>query len=136
MVCLARIFVLLILTLISVALAPAATAALPSAGPNMQSPERFTPDSARIRNPRARERNKRLYDSIESKTSRRAVPRLLYQMLFVHPVLDTTANGQVLDETRELRPYTGKPSVRSGSPARRSSTTTAAGSNAPPTSST
>ena len=108
MVCLARIFVLLILTLISVALAPAATAALPSAGPNMQSPERFTPDSARIRNPRARERNKRLYDSIESKTSRRAVPRLLYQMLFVHPVLDTTANGQVLDETRELRPYAGK----------------------------
>ena len=44
----------------------------------------------------AEQRNQRLYDSIRSKTTRRAVPRLLYRMLFVNPVLDTTANGRVL----------------------------------------
>ncbi|WP_417014823.1 POTRA domain-containing protein [Alistipes sp.] len=102
-----RIFTLvLILTLAG--LLATAHPTIPAAGPGMQTPDRFTPDSARIRNPKARARNKRLYDSIESKTSRRAVPRMLYQLLFVKPVLDTTANGQVLDETRELMPYAGK----------------------------
>ena len=54
------------------------------------------------------ERNQRLYDSIQSKTNRRAVPRMLYRMLFVKPVLDTTMNGRVLDESRLLEPYAGK----------------------------
>lgn len=57
---------------------------------------------------RVMERNQRLYDSIAAKTSRRALPRLLYKMLFVKPVLDTTANGRVLDENRLFEPYTGK----------------------------
>ena len=48
------------------------------------------------------------YDSIQSKTNRRAVPRMLYRMLFVKPVLDTTMNGRVLDESRLLEPYAGK----------------------------
>lgn len=68
----------------------------------------FTPDSARISNPEAAERNKRLYDSIRSKTTRRRVPRMLYRMLFVRPVLDTTSNGAVRDESRQLEPYAGK----------------------------
>ena len=75
---------------------------------NLRTPQRFTPDSARIHNPEARERNERLYDSIRSKTGRRKVPRLLYQMLFVRPVRDTTNSGQVLDESRLLAPYEGK----------------------------
>lgn len=53
-------------------------------------------------------RNRRLYDSIRSKTTRRAVPRLLYRMLFVNPVLDTTANGQVQDEGRLFEQYAGR----------------------------
>ena len=103
-----RISCIVLLTLVLAALAPSAPAAIPSAGPSMQTPDRFTPDSARIRNPKARDRNKRLYDSIESKTSRRAVPRMLYKLLFVRPLLDTTTNGQVLDETGELQPFAGK----------------------------
>lgn len=78
------------------------------AGPVMHTPEHFTPDSARVENPDASARNQRLYDSIESKTSRRAVPRMLYKLLFVKPVLDTTTNGQVTDESRLLAPYAGK----------------------------
>ena len=91
------------------------------AGPDMRSPKRshsdsirirptalFTPDSARISNPEAAERNKRLYDSIRSKTTRRRVPRMLDRMLFVRPVLDTTSNGAVRDESRQLEPYAGK----------------------------
>ena len=91
------------------------------AGPGMRSPkrtvpdtvrthtpDRFTPDSARIANPRAAARNARLYDSIRSKTERRRVPHLLYKMLFVRPVLDTTSNGRVTDESLLLAPYAGK----------------------------
>ena len=37
-----------------------------------------------------------------------AIPRMLYRMIFVKPVLDTTSNGQVLDETKQLAPFTGK----------------------------
>ena len=33
---------------------------------------------------------------------------MLYRMIFVKPVLDTTSNGQVLDETKQLAPFTGK----------------------------
>lgn len=66
------------------------------------------PDYVDTLDTRVTERNQRLYDSIESKSSRRAVPRLLYKMLFVKPRLDTTASGRVLDETRLLAPYAGK----------------------------
>ena len=79
-----------------------------AAGPGTHAPDRFTPDSARVANPDASARNQRLYDSIQSKTSRRAVPRMLYRMLFVKPVLDTTMSGRVTDESRLLEPYAGK----------------------------
>ena len=75
-----------------------------AAGPGTHAPDRFTPDSARVANPDASARNQRLYDSIQSKTSRRAVPRMLYRMLFVKPVLDTTMSGRVTDESRLLEP--------------------------------
>ena len=57
---------------------------------------------------RVTERNRRLYDSLESKSSRRAVPHLLYRLLVRRPRLDTTANGRVLDENRMLEPFEGK----------------------------
>ncbi|MEG1405805.1 MAG: hypothetical protein RSC34_04255, partial [Alistipes sp.] len=53
--------------------------------------------------------NKRLYDSIQSKTSTRAVPRMLYKLLFIKPVVDTTLNGgRVLDESCIFEPFEGK----------------------------
>ena len=106
------LLLILILAGIVASVSAASPSAIPSAGPGMrpgmQTPDRFTPDSAQIRNPDARARNNRLYDSIESKTSRRAIPRMLYRMIFVKPVLDTTSNGQVFDETKQLAPFTGK----------------------------
>ena len=64
--------------------------------------ELFTPDSARMRIPPS-ERTERLYDSIRSKTSRRAVPRMLYGLLFTgRPVRDTTRSGQVEDESKRF----------------------------------
>ena len=39
---------------------------------------------------RVTEQNQRLYDSIASKTRRRAVPRMLYRLLFVRNRADTT----------------------------------------------
>ncbi|MCM1150726.1 MAG: hypothetical protein NC209_01925 [Alistipes sp.] len=76
-----------------------------AAGPGTYSPDRFPEDSlARA----AAARNDRLYDSIRQKTSRHAVPRLLYRWLFVRPRHDTTQNGRVLDESRELARYEGK----------------------------
>lgn len=54
------------------------------------------------------ERNRKLYDSIQAKTSRRAVPRMLYKILFIKPVLDSTANGVVLDEGKLYKPYADK----------------------------
>lgn len=57
---------------------------------------------------RATERNQRLYDSIRTKTSRRAVPRMMYRILFVKPVLDTTSSGRVVDESERFAPFEGK----------------------------
>lgn len=58
---------------------------------------------------RITERNQRLYDSIASKTHRKAVPRMLYRLLFVEPRLDSAAaTGGIYDETRLLAPYAGK----------------------------
>ncbi len=91
-------------TLLLLAVAVAAHAA----GPVVSGPDKFTPDSAAVINSKMSERNRRLYDSIQSKTTRRAVPRLLYRMLFVRPVLDTTSSGQITDESRLLKPYAGK----------------------------
>lgn len=102
-----RTFILILILCLPGGVA-AARAASPSARPGMQTPNRFTPDSARIRNPKARNRNNRLYDSIESKTSRRTVPRMLYNLVFVKPVLDTTSNGQFRDESSLLEPFAGK----------------------------
>lgn len=91
-----------------VLLAVASHAAARAAGPGMPTPDRFLPDSAHIVNAERDERNTRLYDSLQSKTNRRAVPRMLYKMLFIKPVLDTTTSGLVLDESRLLAPYNGK----------------------------
>lgn len=106
-------FCILALTLLAVV-----TAFARPEGPGMHAPEldhRYASDHAvpgsdhtDTLDTRVTERNQRLYDSIESKTSRRAVPRLLYKLLFVKPRLDTTASGRVLDETRALARYTGK----------------------------
>lgn len=59
-------------------------------------------------NTRVTEYNQRLYDSIEAKSSRRAVPHMLYRWLFVRPVLDTTSSGRVIDESRIYAPYAGR----------------------------
>lgn len=85
-------------------------------GPGAPTPDSFTPErtpSERTTADSARtaavvERNNRIYDSLQSKSNRRAVPRLLYKMLFVKPQLDTTYSGQVTDESRQLGPYEGK----------------------------
>lgn len=76
-----------------------------AAGPGAYLPDHFPADSL---TQLSDERNQRLYDSIRSKTSRHAVPRMLYRWLFVRPQLDTTQNGRVLDESRELARYAGK----------------------------
>lgn len=76
--------------------------------PAWQSPragEQMTPDSL---DSRVTERNQRLYDSIASKSSRRAFSRMLYSLLFVHPHRDTSESGRILDESRLLAPYAGK----------------------------
>ena len=54
------------------------------------------------------ENNLRLYDSIEAKSRRRAVPRMLYQLLFRRSSIDTTASGRVIDESRLYAPYAGR----------------------------
>lgn len=59
-------------------------------------------------NTRVTEYNQRLYDSIAAKTSRRAVPHMLYRWFFVRPVLDTTSSGRVVDESRIYAPYAGR----------------------------
>lgn len=74
-----------------------------TAGPDM-----FAPETADTLETRTTERNQRLYDSIQSKSSRRRVPRMLYGLVFVRTALDTTSNGQVLDESRLMEPYAGK----------------------------
>ncbi len=94
--------------ILALLLALTTTAAARTAGPVMHTPDRFMPDSANISNPERSKLNEKLYDSIQSKTNRRAVPRMLYKMLFVKPVLDTTTSGQVLDESRLLTPFAGK----------------------------
>lgn len=53
------------------------------------------------------ERNQRLYDSIASKTQRRAFPRMIYQLLFVNRRADSLGSGAVYDENRLLAPYAG-----------------------------
>lgn len=95
---------ILLLTL----LATATTAAELPVGPKVYKPEHFTPDSSGRFNPGRGVNDQRLYDSIRSKTSRRRVPRMLYRMLFVRPVLDTTATGQAIDESVLLEPFAGK----------------------------
>ena len=105
-----RICILVLTVLAAVSVCFARTAGPGMRGPeitspNINSPDGFKPDSL---NTATSERNQRLYDSIQSKTNRRAVPRMLYRMLFVKPVLDTTFSGRVLDESRLLKPYAGK----------------------------
>ena len=54
------------------------------------------------------ERNQRLYDSIETKTSRNKFSNLLYKLLFVDPDIDDRNAGTVIDENALLKPYEGK----------------------------
>lgn len=76
-----------------------------AARPDAYHPDRIPQDSlAKI----SEQRNQRLYDSIRLKSSRHAVPRLLYGWLFVRSHTDTVQNGRVLDENRALAAYEGK----------------------------
>lgn len=77
-------------------------------GPSANEDVTHTVDLKDSTSQRATERNQRLYDSIRTKTSRRAVPRMMYRMLFVKPVLDTTSSGRVLDESKLFAPFEGK----------------------------
>ena len=54
------------------------------------------------------ERNQRLYDSLEVKSHRRAVPRLIYKLLFINPHGHTAEDGSVVDENALLEPFAGK----------------------------
>lgn len=101
-----RIRILLLLTFLTAQnVCPARTVGSDMHNPEISSPHGFKADTL---NTATSERNQRLYDSIQSKTNRRAVPRLLYKLLFVKPVLDTTLNGRVLDESRLLQPFADK----------------------------
>lgn len=53
------------------------------------------------------QRNQRLYDSLEVKSNRRAVPRMMYQLL-IRARPDSTSSGQVVDESRTYTPFEGK----------------------------
>ncbi|MDE6446129.1 MAG: hypothetical protein K2L06_04625 [Alistipes sp.] len=67
--------------------------------------ERFPEDSlTRV----AEERNRRLYDSLQSKAGRHAVPRMLYRWISARPTIDTLQDDRVLDESRALSPYEGR----------------------------
>lgn len=68
-------------------------------GQRMQEHE---PDSLTVR---AEQRNQQFYDSLASKSSRRAVPRLLHRLLVKHTDLEVE---KVVDETRIYLPYKGK----------------------------
>ncbi|MDE6779190.1 MAG: hypothetical protein K2J51_06975 [Alistipes sp.] len=59
-------------------------------------------------NTRSAERNRRLYDSIRTKTERHRVPRMLYDMLFTRPAGDTATDGRTIDESAEFRRFAGK----------------------------
>ncbi|MEG2060375.1 MAG: hypothetical protein RRY33_00810 [Alistipes sp.] len=92
-------------------LAATVTSMAHGAAPDMHTTDRIVTDNHDTRDTldtRTTERNQRLYDSIQSKTSRRSVPRMLYKLLFIKNQLDTTVNGRVLDESRLMAPYTGK----------------------------
>lgn len=54
------------------------------------------------------ERNRRLYDSLRSKSDRHAVPRMLYRWLSARPETDSVQNDRVRDKSRELAAYAGK----------------------------
>ncbi len=54
------------------------------------------------------ERAVRFYDSLESKSTRRTVPRLIYRSLFIRAVRDTLGKDRVVDESQRFEPYAGK----------------------------
>lgn len=74
-----------------------------AAGPGLHTPEHIPGDTLSMR---SAERNRRLFDSLQSKSSRRAVPRLLYRLLVIRP--DTTRSGLVSDDSREWLPFRDK----------------------------
>ena len=76
-----------------------------AARPDTWVAERFPEDSlSRM----AEERNRRLYDSLQSKAGRHALPRMLYRLISARPRVDTLENDRVLDESRALARYKGK----------------------------
>ncbi len=74
-------------------------------GPGEQRPEHLERDSLDIV---ITERNQRLYDSIQSKTKRRAVSRILYDLFFTQSGNDSALNGRVQDESQSLKGCDGK----------------------------
>lgn len=76
-----------------------------------RSPERFAPEE--LRRPDSLDtlqlqRNERLYDSLQAKTSRRKAFKALYEAVSRRPVRDTTQRGQIRNEAAALLPYAGK----------------------------
>lgn len=54
------------------------------------------------------ERVTRFYDSLESKSTRRTVPRLIYRSIFIRGRRDTLGRDRVVDESKRFEPYAGK----------------------------
>ncbi len=67
--------------------------------------EEYKLDSARMADTERALRHERLYDSIASKSQRRTLSRLFYNMLFTTPTVD---DGKVVDESLPLRPFEGR----------------------------
>lgn len=76
-----------------------------AAGPGLHTPEHIPGDTLSML---SAERNRRLFDSLQSKSSRRAVPRLLYRLLVIRPVPDTTYSSRVSDDSRQWASFRDK----------------------------
>lgn len=57
---------------------------------------------------RSKERTDRFYDSLHSKTTRRALPRFLYNAVFVKTNRDSLKSARVVDESEIIAPYQGR----------------------------
>lgn len=57
---------------------------------------------------KSKERTDRFYDSLQSKTTRRTVPRFLYNVVFVKTHRDTLKSDKIIDEARTLKRFEGR----------------------------
>ena len=75
------------------------------------------------------ERVTRFYDSLESKSTRRTVPRLIYRSIFIRGRRDTLGRDRVVDESKRFEPMPVNASAGSFSSGAMSSTPTETNSN-------